>query len=354
MPPEPPEDPRNLPKKFLREYPLFGGRTILLAEDNHINQKVVTRMLEKTGAKVVLVENGQEALQMVEETVPDLVLMDLHMPRMDGFEAARILRERYPDLPIIALSAAMMEEDLRRTREVGMQEHLGKPITREVLFGTLERYLPPGEVQILREAAFSWPEELPQELPGFDLSRGLVLFGGSGEEYRSALEQFFQEIPLQYEPVLQFLEEGRAEEAMRLLHTLKGVAGTLGAKRIREAVEALEQSLKSSEEVTESMRHDLEVALHGAWEAGKLIPPLRKREALSEEEAWEALEILRKKLKANEFVEEYILRKAGGVLRSRGAEGTLSKLEDLVHSFEMDGALKLLESFFPKGEEMRG
>ncbi len=343
--------PQEAPKEIPPGIPSFRGRTILLAEDNHINQKVVTRMLEKTGARVVLAENGQEALQMVEEGVPDLVLMDLHMPRMDGFEAAGILRERYPDLPIIALSAAVMEEDRRRTMEAGMQEHLGKPITREVLYGTLERYLPPEEVQALREEASSWPEELPHELPGFDLSQGLVLFGGSGEEYRSALEQFFQEIPLEYEPILRLLREERVEESRRLLHTLKGVAGTLGAKRTREAAEALEQSLKSSGEVPERMRQDLQDALHEARSAEKLLPPLREREALSEEEARGAVEILRKKLKANEFVEEHILHKAGGILHSRGAEVALSKLEDLVHSFEVEEAIELLESLFPEGEE---
>ncbi len=333
--------------------PSFRGRTILLAEDNSINQKVVTRMLEKTGARVMLAENGEEAVQIAEEARPDLVLMDLHMPRMDGFEAAGILRERYPDLPIIALSAAVMEEDRRRTQEAGMQEHLGKPITREILYGTLVRYLPPGEMGVFQESSFSWPEELPKELPGFDLSRGLVLFGGSGEEYRSALEQFFQQIPLEYRPVLQLLEEERMEEALRLLHTLKGVAGALGARKIREAVETLEQSLQSSGGISEEMRQDLERALHEAWEGQKLLSPPRRKEELSREKAREALEMLRKKLKASEFVEEDLLQKAGGVLRSRGLEGTLSKLEDLIHSFEMEEALELLESFFPEGEEGR-
>jgi PAS domain S-box-containing protein len=333
--------------------PSFRGRTILLAEDNSINQKVVTRMLEKTGARVVLAENGEEAVQIAEEMVLDLVLMDLHMPRMDGFEAAGILRKKYPNLPIIALSAAVMEEDRRRTMEAGMQEHLGKPITREILYGTLVRYLPPGEMGVFQESSFSWPKELPKELPGFDLSRGLLLFGGSGEEYRSALEQFFQEIPLQYQPVVQLLKEERMEESTRLLHTLKGVAGALGAKRIREAVEALEQSFQASGGASQEMRRDLEEALYEAREARKALPPLGKRETLSEEEVRGAVEILRKKLKANEFVEEHILHKAGGALHSRGAEAALSRLEDLIHSFEMDKALELLESLFPEGKEGR-
>jgi HPt (histidine-containing phosphotransfer) domain-containing protein len=246
-----------------------------------------------------------------------------------------------------------MEEDRRRTMEAGMQEHLGKPITREILYGTLVRYLPPGEMGVFQESSFSWPKELPKELPGFDLSRGLLLFGGSGEEYRSALEQFFQEIPLQYQPVVQLLKEERMEESTRLLHTLKGVAGALGAKRIREAVEALEQSFQASGGASQEMRRDLEEALYEAREARKALPPLGKRETLSEEEVRGAVEILRKKLKANEFVEEHILHKAGGALHSRGAEAALSRLEDLIHSFEMDKALELLESLFPEGKEGR-
>ncbi len=338
---------RNIP------IPSLEGKTILVAEDNRINQSVVLRMLEKTGARIVLAEDGLQAVRAVEEEVPDLVLMDLHMPRMDGFEAARIIREMRENLPIIALSAAVMEEDLQRTRDLGMREHLGKPISREILYETLRRHLSSRKVRVLGEEPSSRSEELPEKLPGIDLSRGLAVFGGSGEVYRRALEQFFEEIPQQYKPVLRLLEGGEDERAKRILHTLKGVAGALGAEEIREIAESLEKSLDSPEGASPEMRESFEEALDRVYQAREFLScQERKISLVGEAEGKNALELLRQNLERSELVDDAVLSGALDFLAERVEKSRaedLKNLESLVHSFAMEEALELLKGLF-RGE----
>ncbi|GAA5520674.1 response regulator [Aliifodinibius salicampi] len=110
---------------------------ILVAEDNKVNQIVTQKILEREGYEVNIVETGTEAVKAVEENDYDCVLMDIQMPEMDGYEAASLIRETEKVsneyIPIIALSAAITEEDRQRSQEVGMNAYVGKPVEREDL-----------------------------------------------------------------------------------------------------------------------------------------------------------------------------------------------------------------------------
>ncbi|HSO81641.1 MAG TPA: response regulator [Thiocapsa sp.] len=134
--PEKPARPARTPP------PSFAGAAILLVEDNALNQEVAKRMVQRTGAVVTLVEHGGEAVELATTREFDIVLMDLQMPIMEGFEATRRIRPVRPDLPIIALSAAVMEADRNDAREAGMNDHLAKPIDTGELYRTLARWLP--------------------------------------------------------------------------------------------------------------------------------------------------------------------------------------------------------------------
>ncbi len=116
---------------------------ILLAEDNQINQLVATGLLKKKGYLVDIANNGQEALDMIEQNNYDLVLMDIQMPVMDGFVATKKIRsdERFKHLPIIALSAHAMSEDREKSLKNGMNEHITKPISPNILFETIDTWL---------------------------------------------------------------------------------------------------------------------------------------------------------------------------------------------------------------------
>ena len=107
-------------------------------EDNEINQEVAQLLLEATRARIRTASNGREALDAVRKQTPDLILMDLQMPVMDGFEATRCLRQSGYRGKIIALSAAVMEDERRRAKEAGVDAHLGKPIDSAQIYEALQ------------------------------------------------------------------------------------------------------------------------------------------------------------------------------------------------------------------------
>ena len=129
--------------------------SILIAEDNAVNQRVAARMLEKLGCHVDIVENGIEAVAAIKEKDYTLVLMDVQMPKMDGYEATRIIRgelaERVNKVPIIALTANAMEEDRQHCLAAGMNDFLRKPMKREELQRVITRW------QNLLEKPHSFP-----------------------------------------------------------------------------------------------------------------------------------------------------------------------------------------------------
>jgi len=117
--------------------------TILLVEDNEINKDIVCSLLENTKVTIIIVSNGKEAVDICqnEEYRFDLILMDIQMPIMDGYQATKEIRKNNQDIPIIALSANYMEEDILKIKNSGMQSHLSKPIDVDALFTTLKYYL---------------------------------------------------------------------------------------------------------------------------------------------------------------------------------------------------------------------
>lgn len=125
-------------------YQGIKDKHILLVEDNEINQLIAVNMLELEGVQVDIAENGQQALDKVQETKYDLVLMDIQMPVMDGLEATRNIRESFDkiQLPIIALTANVMNQEIQHYLTIGMNDHLGKPFEKEQLHKILDHYLP--------------------------------------------------------------------------------------------------------------------------------------------------------------------------------------------------------------------
>jgi PAS domain S-box-containing protein len=130
-----------------RSLPSLAGLRVLLVEDNEVNAIVVTRLLQKLGVSVERAGDGREALDRLEAQLPDVVLMDCHMPTMDGFDATRALRAREaeqqgPRLPVIALTAGALDEDRQRCQEAGMDDFMTKPVDPLALATALARYAP--------------------------------------------------------------------------------------------------------------------------------------------------------------------------------------------------------------------
>lgn len=132
---------RHNKHKELSQVPDLSNKTILLAEDNLINITIFTAMMKDTQAEIVVAKNGQQALDLIGEHNIDLVFMDIQMPVMDGIEACKLVKDLYPALPIVALTANVMESEIQHYLAIGFNQHLGKPIEMKEIFQCCNKYL---------------------------------------------------------------------------------------------------------------------------------------------------------------------------------------------------------------------
>jgi CheY-like chemotaxis protein len=200
---------------------------VLLAEDNVVNREVVVRLLEKRGHSVTVATDGIEAVALARSAPFDLVLMDVQMPGMDGYEATRAIRDdekstdRY--LPIIAMTAHAKESDRQKCFEAGMDGFIAKPVNFEELVGIIEN------------VDYSGP--IPQEYPSarhaeglpMDVNAALELVGGDPEFLREIAGLFLKDTPLTMKALDEAVKRGDALTIQREAHKLKGSVGNFSA-----------------------------------------------------------------------------------------------------------------------------
>jgi CheY-like chemotaxis protein len=222
------------------------GASILLAEDNEINQQVARELLEGAGFRVDIANNGVEAVKMVKAGPYDLVLMDVQMPEMDGHEATMRIRQEaaFKDLPILAMTAGAMSEDKEKARQAGMNDHVSKPIEIKQLFDSLVRWITPGDREIpdidQQADGTGSDADLPRYLEGINISLGLQRVGGNSKLFRGLLLKFRDSQSRAINEIRAALSAGDLDLAARLVHTLKGVAGNIGAAELASAARDLE------------------------------------------------------------------------------------------------------------------
>jgi|GEM_PF-1036044 len=329
--------------------PSFAGSTILLVEDNQLNQEVALEMLHQTGARVVIANNGAEAVEMALARAFDLILMDLLMPEMDGFTAARRIRA-HSRIPIIALSAAVLEADRNKALEAGMDGHLAKPINSAELYRTLGDWL-----EERREPSFE-PEAvpgmgctLPGFLEGFDLEEGLRGFEGNRLFYLKMLHKFKDELEKDFAAIPEMMERTDEFEAaelqvfIRMTHTLKGLAGTVGAKRLARVAGFIDQAFREKKPIARDHRRELIEALVQARNQLNALPPLPERKGeVSREEAVLAMSRLLAFLRTGEMVEDDLLNAVTSFLEQRTGKEMATQLRNVVECFDHDQAAELL------------
>jgi two-component system sensor histidine kinase/response regulator len=224
---------------------------ILLAEDHVINQKLAVSLLEKDGHTVRVAPNGKEALMALEQEDFDVVLMDVQMPEMDGFEATARIRAREKGTgdhqPIIAMTAHAMKGDRERCLEAGMDGYVTKPFRRTDLFEAL--------AAVSRQAQ-SLPEEQTQP---FDLDTALRIVEGNRELLIELVQLFMEESPKQLADLDQAIARGDVAAIALRAHALKGPLSSLGAPAAADAAWRLEQMGRSGQlEGLVAARGDLE------------------------------------------------------------------------------------------------
>ena len=241
-----------------------GQARILLAEDNTVNQRVATAILNKLGYHADLVANGEEALQALRQADYDLVLMDCRMPVLDGYEATPRIRDprfgvRNPQIPIIAVTADAMSGDRDRCLQVGMNDYISKPIEVTKLSQVLEKWIKPSAIAVenlppdtgaapppgaFKSPAFALPVF---DHPVFNYKELLSRLMYDEELARTVVAAFLHDAPRQLDTLQQVLEQRNAEAAVRQAHTLKGASATVSAKALRDLSSQAQYAVSAGE-----------------------------------------------------------------------------------------------------------
>lgn len=239
----------------------LAGIRILLVEDNEINREVSRELLESEGVLVSVAENGRRAVDLVRPGRFDLVLMDIQMPVMDGLEATRLIRSnpKLADLPILSMTADVRDAGLQDYARAGMNGNISKPIDPEALFETIGRWVKP-QAWVLARGATARPDAEClsaegtglEDLKGIDVATGLARVSGNAGLYRSLLSKFRARYQAAGTKISTAVNGSDLEQAKRLSHTLRGVAGNIGAKDLSGASGELQQAIESGSE--EKMR----------------------------------------------------------------------------------------------------
>ncbi len=220
----------------------LAGARVLLVEDNLINQELAVALLKGSGIDVTVAADGRQALAILDKQTFDGVLMDCQMPEMDGYEATRVLRlkPQFQAMPIIAMTANVMAGDREKVIAAGMNDHIAKPINVEEMFATLARWIHPANPAAAAPSA-AQGDFLTQL--GINAEVGRDATSGNDTLYQRLLRSFAEQEGDVMERFRLARAAGNDDAAMRMLHDLKSVSGTIGATDIQRATAELENAI---------------------------------------------------------------------------------------------------------------
>ncbi|MFC3034582.1 response regulator [Pseudoalteromonas fenneropenaei] len=231
---------------------LFAGISILVAEDQPINQEIAKEILSYYGAKVTLANNGKEAVEQVKQQSFNLVLMDMQMPEVDGITATRMIRKfaSIDELPILAMTANAMSEDIAACLEAGMNGHIAKPIDLKQLEDSI--------LQVIGSNLQPVPVELSEPLPthvetvtqltleGINIEEGIERAAGNKHIYLQILEKFLSQQTEELINLQQAITIGNDELCRHILHAIKGASANLSMQFLANECKKLEDQLTSN------------------------------------------------------------------------------------------------------------
>jgi signal transduction histidine kinase/CheY-like chemotaxis protein/HPt (histidine-containing phosphotransfer) domain-containing protein len=223
---------------------------ILLVDDNQINQQIAKEMLQHLGLQVDIASNGLKALEVMEEAEYDVVLMDVQMPVMDGYEATRKIRSdlRWANLPVIAMTAHAMSEDREKSLQAGMNDQVNKPINPDELLNVIGKYIKTSSSVTSytnkSNCEGTNAEDLPwSKIPSIKFTEGLARVGSNQEIYKKLLIQFRASNAQTLNNIKTALSKGDSTMSVRLVHTVKWVAANIGANMLADVAAELEVAL---------------------------------------------------------------------------------------------------------------
>lgn len=312
------------------------GSRVLLVEDNVINQEVILAILEESGVIIDIAQDGEDAINQYANNEYELILMDIQMPKMDGYEASRIIRKKDKEIPIIALTANAMHEDEQKSYDAGMNAHLNKPIDMDKLFETLLKYIKPKTVLIQSEEQ-TVSKSLNNTLPEFkyiDKAYGLKLLMGNEKVYVQLLKRMVDLKETEFES----LDD---EYLKRTMHTIKGLSASAGALELSEMAKDIENELDRSK--LKAFKETLMRIIDEIEE--KLIQQSTSlyKEEISKEKAEVLFEKLKEALHTNRFKNcKPIIEELESYHLDKQSQRLLDEVKPFVMRFKFKQALEVL------------
>ncbi|WP_166820043.1 response regulator [Thalassoroseus pseudoceratinae] len=265
---EPAETHKQSPKSHSQVDANQQSMQILLTEDNAVNQKLAVKLLEKRGHRVIVAGNGKEAIHALDQQEFDIILMDVQMPEMDGFETTQTIRKREQQtggrIPIVAMTAFAMKGDRERCIAAGMDGYISKPLQPSELFEMVESYPIRDSAETKSPLKLSLADtdhataanpidavQLEDAVSAFDHARAMETVDGDVELMKEIIKAFLEEYPKLMTEVEEAVSQADPTAIGRASHTLKGAAGALAAIQVVELAQELE-TMGNTEQITEA------------------------------------------------------------------------------------------------------
>jgi CheY-like chemotaxis protein len=333
---------KRVTKKTTKLLPNLAGVKLLLVEDNEINQEVASTMLQKVGIEVSIANNGEEAVEKykAQQEWYDLILMDLQMPIMSGYDATKLIREFDKEIPIVALTAAAMVEDKQKVIEAGMNDHLSKPINSDELYGVITKYCQK------REYVEKAVEHTTKEYPILD-KQHLYNTISSEELIEKLLIKFLEQLNNEFVNIIDEIQNHKSN-ASNLVHALKGVSGNLGAKALFKICKEIDLQYKANEIISKKnimiLQQELEKVKNELSYLHTTPSSNNKKEVFNEEELQEALKQIEMNLENSMIIQEEMLNKICDSLNTINMNQTAQELRRYIDDFEYEEALEILQT----------
>ena len=342
------------------------GIHLLLVEDNEFNQELALSLLEMHGVTADLAVNGQIALDKMEQNHASYhgILMDCQMPVMDGYTATKIIRTKYgPSLPIIAMTANVMQSDIEKAKSVGMDDVITKPIDVALMMKTIANWVQlPESQRLVQTKSFSENEEnnMSDELiltqaTHINVANGIKMMGGNRKLYHQLLERFKSNFTTSVSRLGDFFNEKNIEEATRLAHTIKGTAGNIGASQLQNDAEKIETHCHTDEltkaqsylpQIKDSLKYvliDIDSVLKSLDENKEASEVTESKATISEEELQDLLNLLQEQLENYDTESEATFTLLKNVLPSVKNTQSLASLSDAIQQYDFEQASEFLK-----------